>query len=155
MEMMAELRIFADSKLATLAGLQPELARLQAEAEAAIAKVREAYAPSIHTCEEAIAGTEKELIELMKANKGILFDGVDQVDLEHGILLYGKEPKISIPKTALARIEAQGWEDGLKRTVAVDRDAVGKWPVERLAVIGATRKDQETYTYELKEREKV
>ena len=149
MEKITELKNNADNKLAKITGLKPELARLQAEAEAAIAKVRETYAPSIRAYEETIAGIEAELIELMKANKAELFDGLDQVDLEHGILLYGREPKVSIPKAALARIEAAGWEDGLKRTVAVDREAVAAWPVERLAVIGATLKEKETYSYEL------
>jgi len=144
-----DLKNSADAKLAHIATFSGELARIQAAAEEEIARIRESLAPAVQYCEDAIAGTEKELIALMKKNKAILFDGIDQVALENGILLYGKEPKVTIPKDAVDMIEAQGWEDGLKRSVTANREAIGKWPAERLAVIGAVRKEKETYTYEL------
>jgi phage host-nuclease inhibitor protein Gam len=151
MENITELKNSADNKLAKIAEFRKELVRIQSEAEAKIAEIRDAYAPSVHAYEEEIAETEKELIGLMKKNTAQLFDDVDQVELTHGILLYGKEPKVTIPKDALSRIEVLGWEDGLKRSVTIDREAISIWPVERLAVIGATLKEKKTYTYELKE----
>jgi len=143
------LKNSADAKLAHIATFTGELARIQAAAEEEIARIRESRAPAVQYYEDAIAGTEKELIALMKKNKAHLFDGTDHVALENGILLYGREPKVRIPKNAVNKIEAQGWEDGLKRDVKIDREAIGKWPAERLAVIGAVRKEKETYTYEL------
>jgi hypothetical protein len=120
-----------------------------------VVRIRERFAPTALYYEEAIAGMEKELIALMKKNKAQFFDGADQVTLENGILLYGREPKVTIPKNAVDRIEAQGWEDGLKRSVKIDREVISKWPAERLAVIGATRKEKETYSYELKEQKMI
>jgi len=144
-----DLKNSADAKLADIATFTGELARIQAAAEEEIARIRESLAPGVHYYQDAIAVIEKELVALMKQNKAILFDGIDQVALENGILLYGREPKVTIPKDAVDRIEAQGWEDGLKRSVKVDREIIGKWPAERLAMIGAVRKEKETYTYEL------
>jgi len=149
MEKLLSLKKSADNKLAAIAVFREELERVEAAVEWQIAGIREQYAASAAGLTDAIAGTEKELIALMKKNKAHLFDGADQVTLENGILLYGRELRVTIPKDAVAWIEAEGWEDGLKRSVKIDREAIGKWPAERLAVIGATRKEKETYTYEL------
>jgi len=149
MEKLSNLKNSADSHLAHIAAFLEELARVEAEAEGEIAGIRERHAASVARLTDAIAGTEKELITLMQKNKANLFEDADQVKLENGILLYGRELKVTIPKDAVARIEAEGWEDGLKRSVKIDREVIGKWPAERLAVIGAIRKEKETYTYEL------
>ena len=44
--------------------------------------------------------------------------------MEHGLLLHGQEEKVKIPRDAAAVIEAQGWEEALKRSVTVDRAVV-------------------------------
>ena len=88
----------------------------------------------------------------MRAQLVPLFDGEDKVTLVYGILLYGKEYKVSIPRNAIKKIKAQGWEEeAIKTAESVDRAVVEKWPEERLVMIGAQRKPKETYSYELSE----
>lgn len=92
----------------------------------------------------------KALQGLMKANKTVLFDGTDVVRLVNGTLIREAGDKVTIPKTALAKCEELGLTDVIKTVKSLDRDAVEKWPDERLFLIGATRKPGEKFEYELK-----
>ncbi|MFA5754170.1 MAG: host-nuclease inhibitor Gam family protein [Patescibacteria group bacterium] len=114
-----------------------------------IEAVKTKYQAHINEWKNNLADTEKDLIALMKKNKRVLFDAADQVDLDNGVLLYSKKLHTKIPKNAVEAIDAQGWEDGLKRTVAVDREVVSAWPVEKLTVIGAERTEKEVFDYEV------
>lgn len=153
MEQRAENKTLerADHLLAELALSQDILVAAEMAAEVELAKARAKYAPLVAEAKEALASNEKALLEHIKKHRATLFDHTDQVDLAHGILLHGEEFKVKIPRNAVAAIEAQGWEEALKRTVSVDRGVVEKWPTERLVAIGAERKSVETYTYEIKD----
>jgi uncharacterized protein YpmB len=85
----------------------------------------------------------------MKSRQVPLFDGKDTLKLLHGILLYNKEDKVSIPRDALGKIKAQGWKEAILIAESVDRAVVQKWPDERLVMIGAKKKAKETYSYEV------
>jgi phage host-nuclease inhibitor protein Gam len=140
----------AEGLMAQLARTERELKALEAEAEKEIQEVHDRYGPRINQAKEAQKACEKDLVALMRKNKARIFDGTDQIDLVNGILLYGKEDKVTIPRDALEKIKAQGWNEAVKVTESVDRAVVEKWPVERLAVIGADRKPKESFTYDLK-----
>jgi len=140
----------ANGLLKELGAVAATLADLEARATAEMEAVKKKHEKALGVVRTMHESLEGHLIKLMKANKVEFFDGTDQVDLEHGLLLRGEEEKIRIPRNAAAAIEAQGWEEGLKRTVAVVREVVEKWPDERLVVIGAERRPVETYSYELK-----
>ena len=133
-------------------------ARLQvfeAEAEKEIEGVRAHYARSIDPLRDRLKELDKELIGLMKSRCVPLFDGKDTLKLLHGILLYNKEDKVSIPRDALSKIKGQGWKEAILIAESVDRAVVEKWPDERLVVIGAKRKEKQSYSYEVKEVPKV
>jgi len=120
--------------------------KMAAEIEA----IKEKY-DSLNYWGRITEGLKKGLVTLMKQNKGEIFDGTDQVDLEHGILLHGKEDKVSIPRDAVEKIEALGWgEKAIIIAKSVDRAIVEKWPVEKLTLIGAKKKPVETFEYEIK-----
>ena len=141
----------ADRYLLRIVAVGEQLARLEAEMEQEVSKVRARYRKPVEYLQTALQVAEKELKLLMKNNKAALFDHVDQVDLVHGLLLYGEAEKVSIPRDAAAKIEHYGWEEALARIVKVRREIVEQWPEERLVVIGARRKTVEVYDYELKE----
>jgi len=122
---------------------QNELRRIDAQYE-------ETIRPLVESRDYAIA----QIMKLMKANKAVLFDGTDIVDLEEGRLIHGKEDKVKIPKTALDSCEAQGFTDVVKIVKSLDREAIEKWTDEKLFLIGATRKPKETFNYETKETKK-
>lgn len=140
----------ANELLAKISLMAHQLDRIDAEAERELEIVRGLYSAQADPIRETIDTLEKALIKLMKTHKAEVFDGKDTVSLAHGILLYAREMKVSIPKGALEQIEEAGWSEAIRIAKSIDRAVVEKWPDERLAVIGAQKKPKETYTYELK-----
>ena len=140
----------ADRLLDDIGKITARLKTAEVEAEAEIETVRAHFARSIDPLRERLQGLDKELITLMKSRQVPLFDGRDTLKLLHGILLYNKEDKVSIPRDALEKIKGLGWKEAILIAESVNRAVVEKWPDERLVVIGAKRKEKKTYSYELK-----
>jgi len=147
--MTEDIKTTIDGVLDELGIRTSELTALQEQAEAEIAAVREKYGARVGRISDEIKALDKEVKSLAKNNIEI-FDGKDQITLPHGILLHGKEKKVIIPKGALEKIEAQGWDEAIKIAKSIDRAVVEKWPVEKLVMIGAKRRTVETFNYELK-----
>lgn len=147
---METIKKIADGLLRDLREIGSRVADAEAEAQTEIDEVVNRHKTTIAGLREGFQAREKDLIKFVKKHKVNFFDATDQVDLENGLLLHGWDDKVKIPKTALKKIEAEKWEEALKRTVSVDREVVEKWPVERLVAIGATKKRVETFTYEIK-----
>jgi phage host-nuclease inhibitor protein Gam len=151
METKAEdIRAIIDERLEQLGHDTAALENLKQIATAEVDAVLNKYSQEIADLEHQIKHLDKDVKSLAKKNKAIVFDGKDQVTLDHGILLWGKEKKVSIPRDALDKIEARGWNEAIKIAKSVDRSVVEKWPVERLTVIGAERKTVEKFSYEIK-----
>jgi phage host-nuclease inhibitor protein Gam len=148
------IREIIDERLKQLGEITREFETYQSVAEYEIERIRSQYSEKLAEYKTQIDGLDKDIKSLARKNKAEVFDGKDQVNLEHGILLWGKEKKVSIPRDALDRIEAQGWTEAVKIAKSVDRAVVEKWPVERLTVIGAERKTVEKFSYEIKTDEK-
>ena len=153
--MQEAVRKNADQFLKDIGKATIKLQFAEAEAEKEIEVVRAHYARSIDPLRDRLKGLDKELIGLMKSRCVPLFDGKDTLKLLHGILLYNKEDKVSIPRDALSKIKGQGWKEAILIAESVDRSVVEKWTDERLVVIGAKRKAKKTYSYELTNKSEV
>ena len=127
-------------------------AAVSIEAEAELAVIREKY--GLDRYEVEIADREKQLMDLMKKRPLAIFGTSDKKVLPDGVLSFGEEDKVTIPKTALAAIKEQGWTEAIRVTEEVKRPVVAGWPNERLAVIGATRKPKRSYRYDLVDKGK-
>ena len=148
--MSENVREIIDERLKELGEITKEFETYQSVAEYEIERIRSQYSEKLAEYKAQIGELDKDIKSLAKKNKAEVFDGKDQVTLDHGILLWGKEKKVSIPRDALEKIEAQGWNEAIKIAKSVDRAVVEKWPVERLTVIGAARKIVEKFSYEIK-----
>jgi len=153
--MKQAVREDADQLLKDIGQVVVRLKKVEANAEGEIEVVRAHYAKSIDPLRERLKELDKELIALMKSRCVPLFDGQDTLKLLHGILLYNKEDKVSIPRDALEKIKGQGWKEAILIAESVDRAVVEKWPDERLVVIGAKRKEKKSYSYELANNRKT
>ena len=140
----------ADRLLDDIGKITARLQTAEVEAEAEIETVRVHFARSIDPLRDRLKELDKELITLMKSRQVPLFDGKDTLKLLHGILLYNKEDKVSIPRHALLKIKLQGWKEAILIAESINRAVVEKWPDERLVMIGAKRKEKKTYSYEVK-----
>lgn len=146
----SEVRIKADEILAAVGSCELEVVNLEACIEFEINKIRAQYAGDLAALKEIKAESEKALKKFALKNKIDLFgiDG-DKVSLDHGIILYSKADKVTIPKDAIDRITALGWEEGIKKVPTIDRPVIEAWNDEKLAAIGATKKPKEEISWEL------
>jgi len=140
----------ANELLSLIAEAKERLELAESHAESDLERVRQRHAPKIAQIRQLMDRSNKQLKNLMKKNVAEVFDGKDQVDLDRGILLHGQEDKVTIPRDALEKIEEAGWDEAIIIDKKVKREVVEQWPVERLTVIGAKKRVQHSYNYELK-----
>ena len=140
----------ADDILGSLRELSGEITVIQADADKEIADLTEEYSALMKPLKDRLKEKEKEIMRLMKAEKTDLFDGKDIVRLINGILLYSREPKVSIPRDALEKVERLGLTEAIKIVKSLNRDVVKKWPDEKLVLIGAEKKASDKFSYEIK-----
>ncbi len=144
-----EVKRAADVTLADIAFTSKRIAALEAEAEQSVQVIMSNYAEMIEPLRAQLSGDIAWLKDTMKSNKAVLFDGTDIVHLPHGSLIRELADKVSIPRDALAKCEVLSFDEVIKITKSIDRDAVEKWPDERLLLIGAERKPKEEFSYDL------
>ncbi len=121
--------------------------RLEGEYNAAVKVITDEYELRISRHRRNLEDFEKALLSLMKKNKGVLFDGTDVVNLQHGALIREKGDHVTIPKTALTACKENKFTDVIKTVESLDRDAIEKWPDAKLTLIGAARKPKEEFKY--------
>jgi len=106
--------------------------------------------------QERKSTAEAELAVLMRSNRDVFFADGDVCPLTYGALLHAVESRVVIhgkKGEVIALAEAAGLTDAVKIEKSLDRDAIGKWPAEQLAVIGAERKCKDVFSFDLKKKE--
>jgi hypothetical protein len=146
-----DVAVKADGMLWSIQAHGDEVEMIQRVIEAEIGRIREKYANVLAEKTAKRTNAEKALKKFALKNKEDLFgkDG-DKVSLSHGIILYAKEDKVTIPKDAVEQIEKLGWDEGIVIVKNIDRPVIEKWNDEKLAAIGASKKPKETISWELK-----
>jgi hypothetical protein len=139
----------ADLILKDLRDLGAEIQRRQAAYEEEAKMLAEKHQKGIAEFQAEMAEREGLIISLMKQNKGVLFDGRDKVSLKNGTIIYIQASKVTVPRDALAKCEAQGFTDVIKVVKSIDRGAIEKWPDAKLGLIGAKRRLQDSFSYDL------
>ena len=147
----AEIKRAADVALADIADCCNRIDVLKAEAEASVQVIQANYGEMLTPLQSQLARNVAWLKDTMKSNKAVLFDGTDIVRLANGSLIHSVADKVSIPRDALAKCEELGFAEVVKIAKSLDREAVEKWPDERLILIGAERKQKEEFSYDLAE----
>ncbi len=94
---------------------------------------------------------DKEILRLEKKERAVFFDGTDLVALPHGTLIFNVQEHVKKAKGVLENLERLDLEEGLKREVSVDWEALESWPDEKLIMAGTERVRKEVFAYELKE----
>jgi len=148
-----EAAVRADDLLENIRAVREIIDDLEREYLEDAARLKAEYETRLKPFREELAGDEKALLALMKACRHALFDGTDVVYLSNGTLVRTKKDKVSIPRNhdaVIAICEELGFVDAIKVIKSLDREAIEKWPDERLFLIGAERKTKEEYNYDLK-----
>jgi phage host-nuclease inhibitor protein Gam len=149
----SDLHTRADDFLESIKAVQSIIDDMTAAYNATVSRIKADYEARLKPFKEDLGDEEKQLVGLMKAGKKELFDGTDVVYLPHGMLLYSKKDKVAIPRNhdaVIAICEEQGFGEVIRIAKSLDREAIEKWPDERLFLIGAERKPKEEFSYDLK-----
>ncbi len=144
-----DITLPADALLQDIRDLGDEIQRQEAEYQQALAALTEKHRERVSAYKAELVKRENLLMLLMKQNRQILFDGRDIVRLANGALIHGTEDRVKIPRDALSKCEQLGFNDAVKIAKSIDREAIEKWPDEKLFLIGAERKPRETFSYDL------
>lgn len=140
----------AEAYLEDLSEIRAKIRSIEERMESDLEAIRARYAPLLNPLREEFGSIERDLMRLMRKRAGELFDGQDKIALPHGVLIFGEEWRLRLPKDALERIKELGWIEAVKVVESVDRGIIGTWPESRLAAIGAERRLQRKFSYELK-----
>jgi succinate dehydrogenase flavin-adding protein (antitoxin of CptAB toxin-antitoxin module) len=140
----------ADELLLAIRGTTEEIDIILEKYNTAAEELKTLYETALAPLRQLLKDDDAALKTLMRHDKRYLFDGTDIVRLVNGSLIHNVADKVSIPRDALAICEALGFDEVIKIAKSLDRDAVEKWPDERLVLIGAERKSQEKFSYDLK-----
>jgi len=135
--------------LEEVARLKGKIAPIEQEANEAMEEVAARYGEKLRPYLAELDRADSELKALMKTKTAEVFEGSDKVVLACGILFHTKEFRVSIPRDALEKIEELGWLEGIKVAKSLDRAVIEAWPIERLVEIGAKRRLQSQFGYEL------
>ncbi len=140
----------ADALLASICQTAADIAIREDRYNDELRRLTERHQANIGPFKDVLAGYEKQLVALMKASKAAFFCDTDVVNLPHGSLIHAIADKVRIPKDALGKCEELGFDEVIKIAKSLDREAVEKWPDEKLFLIGAERKPREEFSYDLK-----
>ena len=144
----------ADGYLASLSDYKTRILEIESRAAAEWHEIVMRYDKEMEPLRILMEATVLALMQTMKFNKAVLFDGTDVVTLAHGTLIHTFADKVTIPRNALDTCRTLGFSDVIKTVESLDREAVEKWPDSRLTLIGAVRKPKEEFSYDLKKEEK-
>jgi phage host-nuclease inhibitor protein Gam len=150
----------ADRLLQEISECKAVLSRTQAKMNRELAEFNERWAQAMAPLTEHLGALEQQLKGLEKEQQAVLFpvegQGSFSLDLPQGTLLYDKTDYVVKPRKVdvLANLEKYGFEQVIRRSAAVDWDALNdkeEWPDEVLSFLGTERKVKETFGYDLKE----
>lgn len=119
-----------------------------------IEEITKDFETQIAGATEDLKCLEKDLVALMKKNSGLIFDGEERVEVEHGSLLFTIEERVRKAKWVLENLKEHGFTEAVKVVESVDWDALDKWSKEKLALVGTERKRKEVFSWEIKEEGK-
>jgi phage host-nuclease inhibitor protein Gam len=143
---LADLHGQADDLLESIKAVQGIIDDMTTEYNDAVARLKADCEARLKPFKEDLARDEKALVGLMKAGKRRFSTGRMSFYLPHGMLIYSKKDKVSIPRdhdAVIAICEEHGFGEVVKIAKSLDREAIEKWPDERLFLIGAERKPKD------------
>ena len=138
----------ADKLLGELAAVEAQAKTIYDEYQEKIEALSIDQSEVLEPLNERIREIKNELAEHLRSEKCNIFtDGLDKIRMTNGSVMFAIVKKLRIPKRAMEIIEEHGWLDAIRTTKQIVREVVEKWPVEKLAVIGATRKEAEEFKW--------
>lgn len=101
-----------------------------------------------------MAALENGLTAFSEAHKTDIFKDKRSLTLDYGTLGYRKSTELgtikgSTWKTVLGKLKELAFKEAIRIKEEPDKEIIGQWPEERLALIGCERKEKDTFWFEL------
>lgn len=141
----------ADSVLHKIADLKANKRIKEAEADITVNEVKDKLSKDLSPIDEEIKALEKSIAVYCEYNKSELFVDKKTIELPFGLFGYRQSTSISTKKTTLELLQKHGFTDAIVSKPSVSREAMRYWSDERLALVDATRKVEDTFWIETKE----
>ena len=149
----------ADKVLEELAELERRASDITNSLNAAIDAIKAAAVD-----EMAVVSARKQLLESALAsyaviNKAILFKDKKSVDLDFGVLSFRRSTSIVTAgrgvtwEMILGKLKEQGLQDGIRIKETINKEALLEWDNDKLEKVGAKRKTEDKFGYDLKQHE--
>jgi len=149
----------ADKVLEELAELERRASGITNSLNAAIDAIKAAAVD-----EMAVVSTRKQLLESALAsyatiNKAVLFKDKKSVDLDFGVLSFRRSTSIVTAgrgvtwEMVLGKLKEQGFQNGIRAKETVNKEALLEWGDDKLEKVGAKRKIEDKFGYDLKQHE--
>lgn len=143
-----------------------ELAELERSASAVTNDLNEVIdaAKAVAAEKMAVVAARKSLLESALAsyaimNKAALFKDKKSVDLDFGVLSFRCSTSI-VPagskitwEMVLGKLKEHGLQDGIRIKETVNKEALLEWDDKKLEKVGAKRKTEDKFGYDLKQHE--
>ncbi len=140
----------ADDLLAEIRDNKQAINKITERLNSAMKEAVDAFEIEHKPLKDALIAHEKALIALMKKERIAFFGEMDVLQLANGVLIHVMGDRVMIPRDALAKCEELKFDDVIKVVKSLNREAIEKWPDEKLFLIGAERKAVENFSYDLK-----
>ncbi len=112
----------------------------------------------------AVISARKQLLESALAsyavmNKATLFKDKKSLDLDFGILSFRRSTSIAPAgrgvtwEMILGKLKEQGLQEGIRVKESVNKEALLEWDNDKLEKVGAKRKTEDKFGYDLKQHE--
>jgi phage host-nuclease inhibitor protein Gam len=139
----------AEKLLKELKSLNEVVEDLKKEADEALKEVKQKYSYEMQIVKNAVAVTEKKLIDLLKGNRRVFFSDGDYKNLENGSVWVRIKRAVKKARgVTVELLEKLEYLDGIKIEKSVDWNMIEKWPDEKLAAIGTERIEKEDFGYD-------
>jgi phage host-nuclease inhibitor protein Gam len=140
----------AEGALAEMAALERKMAQakltMQEECDEAKAKATDIITP----LEARYKSLDAALKKWATMNKSVLFVDRKTLDFAFGVVGFIASTKIKqmngVSETdTLAKLKQFGFTDGIRITESPDKEAMEKWPEDRLALVGCVRRTADNW----------
>ena len=103
-----------------------------------------------------MAALENGLTAFSEAHKTDIFKDKRSLTLDYGTLGYRKSTELGTGKgatwkTVLGKLKELAFKEAIRIKEEPDKEVIGQWPEERLALIGCERREKDAFWFELDE----
>lgn len=146
----------AEAALKELAALERETRAIADSLNAEIDALKDAARTAATPREERKKVLAEALAVFLRIQRDALPRGRKSVELAFGTIGFRASTSLCqmkgvTPAMTLERLREAGLWGGIRRREEADKDAMRAWPLQRLALVGLTRREREQFFIELKE----